>query len=206
MRRILLWIAVALATAAQGATLDGQAPNLPELKPAQQEAQAAHLAAELMARYHYKWVPLDGSLSEKIFQQYLKSLDSEKLFFVQADIDRMSGDRTTLGDGLLKEDLAVPFAIFNLYERRAAERYAYARTLLKSEFDFRKDETYQYAREKEAWPQSEPAMRELWRKRVKSDWLRLRLAGKDDRSIAEILDKRYDARTPGSYRAGGGCR
>ena len=35
-------------------------------------------------------------------------------------------------------------------------------------------------------------MRELWRKRVKNDWLRLKLAGKDDKSIVEILDKRYD--------------
>jgi carboxyl-terminal processing protease len=32
----------------------------------------------------------------------------------------------------------------------------------------------------------------LWRKRVKSDWLRLKLAGKDDKSIVEVLDKRYD--------------
>ena len=35
-------------------------------------------------------------------------------------------------------------------------------------------------------------MRDLWRKRVKNDWLRLKLAGKDDKSIADILDKRYD--------------
>ena len=34
-------------------------------------------------------------------------------------------------------------------------------------------------------------MRELWRKRVKNDWLRLKLAGKDDKSIVEMLDKRY---------------
>ena len=35
-------------------------------------------------------------------------------------------------------------------------------------------------------------MRDLWRKRVKNDWLRLKLAGKDDKSIVDILDKRYD--------------
>src|SRR5262249_8918609 len=38
----------------------------------------------------------------------------------------------------------------------------------------------------------EAEIRELWRKRVKNDWLRLRLAGKDDKSIVEVLDKRYD--------------
>ena len=35
-------------------------------------------------------------------------------------------------------------------------------------------------------------MRELWHKRVKNDWLRLKLAGKDDKSIVETLDNRYE--------------
>src|ERR1019366_10167060 len=32
----------------------------------------------------------------------------------------------------------------------------------------------------------------VWHKRVKNHWLRLKLTWKDDRSIVEILDKRYD--------------
>jgi carboxyl-terminal processing protease len=35
-------------------------------------------------------------------------------------------------------------------------------------------------------------MLEVWRKRVKNDWLRLKLAGKSDKNIVEVLDKRYD--------------
>ena len=56
--------------------------------------------------------------------------------FVQADIDQLSLDRTKLDDAILKEDLGIPFAIFNRYEQRAVERFAYARTLLKQGFDF----------------------------------------------------------------------
>jgi carboxyl-terminal processing protease len=192
MKQKLLWLVFALVTAAQGASLDAETHYPPELKPVQQDAQAAHLAAELLARYHYKKVPLDDTLSAKIFDQYLKSLDSEKLFFVQSDIDRLSVNRTKLDDAILKEDLTAPFSIFNLYDRRATERFAYARTLLKKGFDFQQDESYRYVRDKEAWPKTEAEMHELWRKRVKNDWLRLKLAGKDDLSIVEILDKRYD--------------
>lgn len=192
MKQKLLWLVFALVTAAQGASLDAETHYPPELKPVQQDAQAAHLAAELLARYHYKRVPLDDTLSAKIFDQYLKSLDSEKLFFVQSDIDRLSVNRTKLDDAILKEDLTAPFVIFNLYDRRATERFAYARTLLKKGFDFQQDESYRYVRDKEAWPKTEAEMHELWRKRVKNDWLRLKLAGKDDLSIVEILDKRYD--------------
>jgi carboxyl-terminal processing protease len=191
MKRTLLWLILALSTAVQGAALDaGSYP--PELKPEPQQAEAAHLTAELLARYHYKAAPLDTALSEKIFDQYLKALDPEKLFFVQADIDQLSADRTKLSDAIAKEDLSAPFGIFNLFERRAAERFTFARSLLKKGFDFQQNESYQYARQKEAWPKTEAEARELWRKRVKNDWLRLKLAGKDDKSIVEILDKRYD--------------
>jgi len=192
MKQRLLWLILALTTAAQGAALDAGTPYPPQLKAVKQEAQAAYIAAELLARYHYKGVSLDDALSEKIFDQYLKSLDPEKLFFVQADVDRLSDARTKLDDAILKQDLSIPFAIFNLYEQRAAERFAYARALLKRGFDFQKDESYQFEREKVAWPKTEGDMRDLWRKRVKNDWLRLRLAGKDDKSIIEILDRRYD--------------
>ena len=54
MKQKLLWIVLTLATAVQGASLDAVTPYPPELKPVQQEARAAHLAAEFLARYHYK--------------------------------------------------------------------------------------------------------------------------------------------------------
>jgi carboxyl-terminal processing protease len=192
MKGKLLRVVFALAMAALAATLAAGAPYPRELKPLPQEANAAYLSAEVLARYHYKGVPVDAVLSAKIFDRYLKSLDPEKLFFLQTDIDRLSAYRTTLGDAILKENLNAPFAMFNLYERRAAERFEYARTLLKKGFDFRKNESYQYDRENAAWPNTEAEMHELWRKRVKNDWLRLKLAGKDDKDIAKILDKRYD--------------
>lgn len=192
MKLKLLWIALVLAATAQGASLNMETSFPPTLKPVREEAQTAHLAAELLSRYHYKKIPLDTDLSAKIFDQYLKSLDSEKLFFVQTDIDQFSSDRLKLGDAFLKEDLTVPFAMFNLYEHRAAERFSYARTLLKKGFNFQQNESYQYTREKEEWPKTEADMLELWRKRVKNDWLRLKLAGKEDKNIVAILDKRYD--------------
>ena len=192
MKKKLLWLVLALALAARGAVPSAASPYAPELKPEQQEAQAAHLPAELLSRYHYKAQPLNEALSAKIFDQYLKTLDPEKLFFIQSDVDRLSVHRNRLGDAILKEDLSVPFAIFNLYEQRAAERFVYARTLLQQGFDFAALESYQYARDKQVWAQTDEQARELWRKRVKNDWLRLKLAGKDDKGIADILDKRYE--------------
>jgi carboxyl-terminal processing protease len=164
----------------------------PQLKPLAAQTQAALWASRVLARYHYKATPLDDALSEKIFDRYFKSLDSEKLYFVQSDIDQFAPMRSKLDDAINNENLTLPFAVYNLYTQRFSERMAYARQLLKGKFDFTSDETVQLDREKAEWPKTDDEVKDLWRKRVKNDWLRLKLAGKDDKAIRETLDKRYD--------------
>lgn len=187
MKNRLLWILLALISAALNTT-----QAAPLLMPLEQQSQAAHISADVLTRYHYKHIPLDDILSSKIFDNYLKVLDGEKVFFFQADIDQFANARTKLDDAILNEDLSIPFAIFNLYQQRITERITYARTLLEKGFDFEKKESYQYTRKNEPWPKSEDEMNDLWRKRVKNDWLRLKLAGKNNKSIVETLAKRYD--------------
>jgi carboxyl-terminal processing protease len=182
MKLKLLGILFAFVTAAHGAAI------VPDAK----ETKAAHLTAEVLSRYHYKPTPLDEALSSKIFDQYLKALDFDKLFFIQSDIDQMAESRTKLGSDMLNDDLARPFNIFNLYVKRAVERFGYARSLLKGGFKFDSNESYQFSRAKQDWPKTEAEVQDLWRKRVKNDWLRLKLAGKDDKTIVDVLGKRYD--------------
>jgi carboxyl-terminal processing protease len=188
----LIGLVLAVAAALTVAKADTGLAYPPQLKPAVQEARAARLAADLLSRFHYKAIPLDDALSAKVFDQYLKSLDPEKLYFLQPDIDRLAVDRDRLDDAILTEDLRAPFAIFHVYERRAVERLAFARSLLPKGFDFERDETLMIDRKDQPWPANEAESLELWRKRVKNDWLRLKLAGQDDATIRKVLDKRYD--------------
>lgn len=193
MKRLLLWVAIFLATSVQAATPGLAASHPPELKPQQQQARAALLATQVLTQYHYKAVPLDDSMSARIFDNYLKALDPDRQYFLQSDIDQLSRYRDDLDDALAREDLSVPFAIFNRFTQRVSEQFAYAHGLLERDFDFSKNETYSRDRAKSAWLASESEMRDLWQKRVKNDWLGLKLAGKDDASIRAILGKRYDA-------------
>jgi carboxyl-terminal processing protease len=154
MKKILLWFVFVAAMGVQAATSDLATQAVPPLKPLSEQPKAAHLAAELLTRHHYKPVPLDDALSAKIFDRYLKLLDGEKRFFVQSDIDHLEAARTSFDDAIYNEYLGLPFAIFNLYTQRVVERFTYARSLLKDGFDFRKNELYQYNREKAAWAKS----------------------------------------------------
>ncbi|HSH97647.1 MAG: carboxy terminal-processing peptidase [Methylophilaceae bacterium] len=192
MKKITLLVLLAFTIITQAATMDSAA-QFQELKPTVDQARAAHLSAEVLTRYHYSAIPLDDEASKKIFDAYIKSLDGEKMFFTQQDIDQLSEARTHLDDAILNENLSIPFAIFNLYKLRLNDRLSYAKTMLNKGFDFTTKESYQYERENEPWVSNEADMQELWRKRVKNDWLRLKLAGKDDKTIADVLTKRYDS-------------
>lgn len=162
-----------------------------ELRPLPYEAPAAHLSAEILTHYHYRHLPLNDALSRKIFVTYLKRLDDEKMIFLKSDIDHFAPDRTRLDNAILDENLDIPFAIFDLYQKRMRERLNYARSLLPHGFDFTKKESYEIDRKHEPWPKTTAEMDDLWRKRVKNEWLRLKLAGKNRKTIVKILDKRY---------------
>ncbi len=195
MKKKLLWtlLTIALSGAANANAPDATSKTTPPvLQPLPQETQAAYLSADVLSHYHYKIMPLDNAMSEKIFDRYLKSLDGEKIFFTQADVDKISAYKLKMSDAVSKGELAPPFAIYNLYEQRADERFNYAESLLAKGFDFTVKEGYQYNRTKANWAKSDDEVRDLWRKRVKNDYLRLKMAGKDDKSIVATLTKRYD--------------
>lgn len=199
MNKRLLWVLLAFV---QLAALNTALAAL-QLEPRTDQSQAAHLSAEVLTRHHYKHVPLDDTMSAAIFDNYLKTLDSEKIFFLQSDIDQFSQARNNLDDAILHEDLRIPYAIFNRYQQSIEERINYARALLDKGFDFKEQESYQFNRKNAAWAKSENELNDLWRKRVKNDWLRLKLAGKEDKSIRDTLNKRYDKMLSGLSKING---
>ncbi|MCC6595332.1 MAG: carboxy terminal-processing peptidase [Rhodanobacteraceae bacterium] len=190
--RNLFVLALALAFASAAGAKPTDAPAAPPLlKPTPSQAEAAIWATRFLTHFHYKPTPLDDAMSARIYQSYLDALDGDKLFFTQADIDKFDAWKDTLDDAIYDQDLTAPYAMFNIYEQRVGERVAHARALLAKGFDFSSDETYDYDRSKAAWPKDEAEANDQWRKRVKNDWLRLKLAGKADKDIRDTLDKRY---------------
>ena len=127
MRKLFLTLALALSSGLAFAKPTGQAAA-PLLKATPAQTEAAIWATRFLTRFHYKPMPLDDAMSEQIFKRYLDALDGDRLFFTQADIDRFGVYKDTLDDAIYDQDLAAPFAIFNVYEQRVGERVAYARS------------------------------------------------------------------------------
>ncbi|HWS40040.1 MAG TPA: carboxy terminal-processing peptidase [Arenimonas sp.] len=164
-----------------------------ELMPAQSQAMTGSLVYQLLSGsdYAYKSLPLDDALSASIYKNYIESLDENKLFFIKSDITAFSAYETNLDDAIKKKNLSPAFDIFKVYLSRLDQRVAYARSLLKQDFDFTVKESYHYDREEAAWASTEAELNTIWRQSVKNDVLRLKLAGRSMEEIRVTLDKRY---------------
>ncbi|MBL0040129.1 MAG: carboxy terminal-processing peptidase [Xanthomonadales bacterium] len=184
--------AIAFVVAPFGVALTkSEAAAVYSYKPSSEQAQAALLATRFLTNFHYKRVPLDDAMSKTIFDRYLESLDGDKLFLTAADVSEFRAYADALDDAIFDQRLAPPFEIYARYVQRVAERTAHARALLAKGFDFGVDEQYRFDREHALWAADAKELDELWRLRVKNDWLRLKLAGRDDQGIRDTLDKRY---------------
>ncbi|MGB5882974.1 MAG: carboxy terminal-processing peptidase [Desulfobulbales bacterium] len=144
---------------------------------------------------HYLKVRLDDQMSAKILNRFLDQLDPSHSYFYDNDIKEFESKyRFELDDALKKGNLGPAFEIFNRYQQRIIERLTYMIDQLEQGLDgmdFDIEETLQIDREDLPWPKSEAAMKELWRKRLKSNALGLKLADKSLEEIQETLLKRY---------------
>jgi len=189
--RFIALVCLFLALLQPALALDA-APSITPLTAAEYQPRAARMVAAILERYHYRSQPLDDALSQKVFDRYIKALDPEKVFFVQADIDEISPARDRLDDAIKAEDLRIPFRIYDLYRQRVQDRYRYARSQLDTTPDFTIDESFEYDRRDANWAKNDAELRDYWRKRVKNDWLQLRIAGQKDDALKTTLSKRYD--------------
>jgi carboxyl-terminal processing protease len=160
-------------------------------KPSVEQRKRSNLATRFLANWHYKDTRLNDELSVKIFDRYLELLDPNYSFFLADDIETFAPYRLHMDDALQHADPTPAYEMFNVYVDRVHERVKYAREQLKNPMDFTIDESYEWDRSDTKWANTEAELDEFWRQRVKNDYLRLRLAGKEDEAIVETLDDRY---------------
>jgi carboxyl-terminal processing protease len=162
-----------------------------ELHPTEEQQQTAHVIVRVIDKYHYKDVVLDDAMSKEILSRYFDALDPNRSFFLANDIRRFAIYEDKLDDYLSNSRIEPAFEIFRTYRQRVGEAIAHAQELLEGNFDFSIDESYQFEREDAPWPQTRTELNDLWRKRVKNDFLNLKLTDKSDEEIRKTLSARY---------------
>ena len=164
------------------------------LQPEREQVIASLNVVELLKRHHYNKPPLNDERSLKIYDSYLKLLDPSRSYFTAADIAEFDQWRTQFDDLLKSGDLDPGFIIYKRHLDRLKQRLDFVLAQLDDgvdKFDFSLDESLQTDREKAPWAKNSAELDDLWRKRLKDEALRLKIAGKEPKAIQELLLKRY---------------
>lgn len=173
--------------------IDKEVSGSNNLKPEPQHGVIAKDIADLLTSYTYKKVNLNDSISNLIFDRYIKNLDPNRLYFLASDIEEFEAFRYNFGEDLKRGDLSYPFYIFNVYQKRYNECQQYSvQYLNKMKFDFTRQESYVFSREKQPYFKNTQESNKYWNLKVKYDCLNLKLAGKNEEEIKTSLKKRYE--------------
>ncbi len=165
-----------------------------KLQPDRDEVIASLNVVELLKRHHYSKPPLDDARSVIIYDSYLKLLDPSRSYFMASDIAEFDKWKTQFDDFLKSGDLNAGFTIYKRYLDRVKARLDFALAELNKgvdKIDFTAKETLLIDRKDAPWLKSTAELDDLWRKRVKDEVLRQKIAGKDSKQIQETLTKRY---------------
>jgi carboxyl-terminal processing protease len=150
---------------------------------------------EHLSRRHYLKIDIDDTLSSRVLYRYLDDLDPSHSYFYAKDIEEFEKKyKLKLDDSCRKNNLEPAFEIYNRYQQRLIERLTASIKRLEQglgDMDFNVEESLKVDRKDQQWPDSEDAMEDLWRKRLKSDIITMKLADEPLEEIREKLLKRY---------------
>ena len=149
---------------------------------------------------HYLPKYLDDEYSSRIFDSYLKTLDPNKVYFTQEDIDKFEPYRLKLDDLIKKRDAEVAFDIFKLYRQRLTERTDYILELIETDFDFTKDESINIDRDTFSWAKDLKEVEAKWAKRIKNDMLQGLMAKTPLSELRDNLKRRYNRQQDEIYQ------
>jgi carboxyl-terminal processing protease len=203
MRLILFAIALHLTLscpAAEEQTLLAPPPKQlgAALVPGPNDSNITKVAAAILERGHYLRQPIDDEISAKFLDRYLDSLDNLHIYFIQADLDEFEKYRTRLDDLTTRDgDTTAARVIFTRFLDRLQQQHDYVTNLLDTEkFDFTGTDRFVINRKTLPRPKDLAEARQLWRDRLRHEFLSEKLSTGRPDEIAKIVLEKLKARRP----------
>ncbi len=190
MKLRVVLVLIAVTTCVKGFALS---PDTVKLQPKAVFGKEARVVSYLLDNHHFRKIKFNDSLSSVVLDNFFLELDNSKVYFLQADVRAFESYRKKLDDLTRAENVTPAFEIYALFQDRYRTRMEYVlNTLAGEEFDYTVDEYYEVDRDSVAWAKTKVELDETWRKIIKSQALSLKLAGKTQPEITDIMKKRYE--------------
>jgi len=121
----------------------------------------------VLTQGHYQPKELNDAFSEKVYNNFISSLDPSKHYFLQSDIDEFSKYKTEIDDELKNEDLTFFYLVYNRLMERIKEAESYYPEILGNTFNFNKKEDLNVDYDKMPYAKNKSEIISLWRKQLK---------------------------------------
>lgn len=173
----------------------GKFTNAVTLKPGPEDGNIAQTYATLLRNAHYTRQAFNDEVSQRFFDRYLESWDPQHLFLLQGDHDEFKPLRNQLDELTLRYgDTGPAYDIFNRFLQRYDQCYGLVTDLLQNErFTFESDEEFTVDRKDEPPPRDLAAARQLWRDRLRYEYLAEKLSAFDPAEIMPVIREKLSA-------------
>ena len=171
---------------------DDDEQNIPEiLQLNAEDAYLTRLVAAISERAHYSQSKIDNESSIKILNEYIDTLDRNKMYFSQSDIIYFQRYKYQLDDSLKDGELRPIFDIFSTYRLRVQQRLDHSLQIIDAIENFESEDEYQFKNTRNKWKYDEKMINDEWAKKTTNDLLSLVIAGQELDAAKETLSKRY---------------
>ena len=148
--------------------------------------------AEMLTKCHYLHLPLDTALSVRFYTNYLNTLDPQHIHFLQSDLDEFERYSTNMAMLVRDGDTTPAYVIYDRFVQRLEERTAYAFELLRTDpFEFTADDEMPLSRKNAASPKDMTEAKQLWRQRVRYEYLQEKLNKESRGELARQMISRF---------------
>ncbi len=141
---------------------DTEKSALPEMQQTDSMTTESAFMAKALPQIHYLHTPISEIDGKKVVEDFMKSLDYNKMYFLQEDHDLYMRFGPSMQGYITMANNYPAFAIFDDYRKRVLDRIEWALKRLDGNFDFSADRDFLVDRKDVEWPKDKATADKLW--------------------------------------------
>jgi carboxyl-terminal processing protease len=160
------------------------------------QGKVPQAVVEMIEAQHILQKDVDDAVSAQLVDEFIKLLDPQKLYFLQADIADFKVYQHDLDDYLKSGNVEFALKVYEVFQARLKQRMDKVNQLIDEEHDFTVDESMTIDAKDMPYASSTAELDERWRKRIKYDLLSMKLEKKGDKKKGSKTQPEVDPNAP----------
>ena len=160
------------------------------------QGKVPQAVVEMIEAQHILQKDVDDAVSAQLVDEFIKLLDPQKLYFLQADIADFKVYQHDLDDYLKAGNVEFALKVYEVFQARLKQRMDKVNQLIDEEHDFTVDESMTIDAKDLPYASSTAELDERWRKRIKYDLLSMKLEKKGDKKKGSKTQPEVDPNAP----------